>query len=589
MRQTIAREFHRAEETGIAFGSWWTQEGGRLDNPESLQSVIPFLEKGAIITNLVLSRSNGDSACVVRKDKEWNLVLFKAGQAPKSYLVKQGRWVPEAMSAQYLYEARERPWYRFGAAQTVPSWTPDAYRYYTSSVAGYTFTVPIRDPQGVLQGVIGVDVSLEELTQLIWANQPTPNARLIVTDPAGRLLVPPQLPQMKDFSTRLANHLLPLPATLLNQLQRGDRVAPAGESSHLLDPGQAYVSTTVPFSSEGTPHMNLHIAIPEDDLFPGQHRFAVVTFILALAAVLGVAWTLLELHRRVVQPIRQLAENLEPSGGDPDQPMNFNSDIWELQRVGEKLHLAGRTDQEMKRLMHTVEHSQRVDSVGAMAPGIVHDVNNQLTMVLGQISICRTLLDTHPELQPHLSAAEGATIKCGEVLRALMDYSRPNHGHRELLSLNTVVNGAVELLRRVVHRSVQVELDLDRSIPTLFGEPIKLQQVIVNLGLNARDAMPDGGTLLFRTYRAEENLCLEVRDTGCGMSQEVKQRLFEPFFTTKDPDKGTGLGLAMVANIVSAHAGVIQVESEPSAGTVFRISFPPSLRKRVDRLAMTST
>jgi signal transduction histidine kinase len=353
-----------------------------------------------------------------------------------------------------------------------------------------------------------------------------------------------------------------------------------GESPNLLDVGKAYVGATGLFSAKGGPQMNLHIAIPESDLFPGQRRYAFLTFLAALVVVLGVAWTLLDLHNRVIRPMRQLAEEIPSPSIDTQEPMNFNSDIWELQRVGEKLHLAGRADHERKRLLHHVEHSQRVESVGMLAPGIVHDVNNQLTMVLGQITICRTLLEAHPELQPHLHAAEGATIKCGEVLRALMDYSRPDHGRRELLSLNVVVEGAASLLRRVLGHSIQIEEDLARDIPLLFGEPVKLQQVLVNLGLNARDAMPDGGQLLFRTFRAEERVCLEVKDTGCGMPEEVRQRIFEPFFTTKEPKNGTGLGLAMVANIVAAHGGIIQVESAQTTGTQFKIEFPPSLRKQ---------
>ena len=313
MRQTIAREFQRAEGTGIAFGSWWSREKGRLDDPESLQNVIPFLEKGAIITNLILSREDGDSACVVRLDGEWNLLLFKAGRNPKRYLVQQGRWVPGPMDARQVYDARQRHWYRFGAAQTIPTWTPEAYRYYESEVAGFTYTVPIHNPRGALEGVIGVDVSLEELTQLIWASRPTPNSRMLVTDAAGRLLVPPQVPGMMDSGSRYAHHLMPLSRNLLGNLLGGRMVAPSGENLKLLDPEKVYVGATGPFSSKGAPRMNLHIAIPNDDLFPGQHRYAAFTFVLALAAVLGVAWTLLDLHRRLVLPMRQLAE--EGDGG----------------------------------------------------------------------------------------------------------------------------------------------------------------------------------------------------------------------------------------------------------------------------------
>jgi len=580
IQQIITREFLRAEETGTAFGLWWTREEGRLDGPAGLQSVIPFLEKGAIITNLILSREDGDSACVVRKDGTWNLVLFKGGRNPRRYLVQAGRWVPGPIDGREVYEARERHWYRFGAAQAAPAWTPEAYRYYTSAVAGFTFTVPIRNARGALVGVIGVDVSLEELTHLIWENRPTPGSRMIATDPAGRLLVPPRLPGMLDQDARFHNHLASLAPGPRGDLLRGGVAAPPGEGFAFLDAGKSYVSASGTYASKGEPRMNLHMAIPKEDLFPGQRRFAVFTFLLALAAVLGVAWTMLDLHNRLARPMSQLAESASAPAGVATESMAFDSDIWELQRVGEKLRLAGRADRERERLLHQVEHSQRVDSVGMLAPGIVHDVNNQLTMVLGQITICQTLLEDHPELQPHLHAAEGATIKCAEVLRALMDYSRPDLGRREQLSLNVVVEEAASLLRRVLGRAVRIETDLSSDLPLLFGEPVKLQQVLVNLGLNARDAMPEGGLLRLRTCRIGSGACLEVEDGGCGMSEEVKQRLFEPFFTTKEAGKGTGLGLSMVANIVAAHGGQIQVESEPGAGTLFRIQFPPSLRKR---------
>jgi signal transduction histidine kinase len=579
VQQIITREFQRAEETGAAFGTWWTREEGRLDGPAGLQSVIPFLEKGAIITNLILSREDGDSACVVRKDGAWNLVLFKTGRNPRRYLVQQGRWVPGAMDGREVYEARERHWYRFGARQAGPAWTPEAYRYYTSAVAGYTYTVPVRNAQGGLVGVVGVDVSLEELTQLVWENRPTPGSRMVITDPEGRLLVPPRLPETLDQGLRFKYFLAPLSPALMGNLLKRSKTDSSTETPWLLDPGKSYVGASGHFAGKGEPRMDLHMAIPKEDLFPGHRRFAVFTFLLALAAVLGVAWTMLDLHNRLARPMSQLAgPAAEPTKGALES-MDIDSDIWELQRVGEKLRLAGRADRERERLLHQVEHSQRVDSVGMLAPGIVHDVNNHLTMVLGQIAICQALLEDHPELQPHLHAAEGATIKCAEVLRALMDYSRPDLGSREQLSLNAVVEEAAVLLRRVLGKPIRIETELCPDLPLLFGEPVKLQQVLVNLGLNARDAMPEGGLLLLRTCRAGNGACLEVKDSGCGMGEDVRQRVFEPFFTTKAPGKGTGLGLSMVANIVAAHRGHIQVESEPGAGTRFRIEFPPSLRK----------
>lgn len=563
MDQTIARELRRAETTGLAFGAWWTREEGRLDDPAKLQNVIAFLEQGAIITNLILSREDGDSACVVRKEGEWNLVLFRAGRHPRRFMMRSGKWVPGPADDREVYDARQRYWYRFGAARSQPGWTPEAYRYYTSMVGGFTYTVPVRNSKGSLEGVIGVDVSLEELTTLIWEHQPTPGTRLLVTDLLGRLLVPPRTPEMLDQGTRFRHQLTPF--------------QPQG-AGH-LDAGATVIRADGAYSAAGTPQMRLQAAIPEEDLFPGLPRRRIATFLLALAVVLGVAWSLLDLHRHVVRPMRELAAEAGSPGAGSAPGKDYHSDIWELEEVGRQLRVAGRAVQENELLLSRAEHSQRVDSVGMMAPGIVHDVNNHLAVVLGQLSLCQSQSEGHPGLQPRLRAAEGATIKCAEVLRGLLDYSRPDLGKRTLMNLNASLESGIGLLRGVLGKGIRVEVDLDPELPMLFGEPVKLQQVIVNLGINARDAMPRGGLLTFRTYSFQGNACLEVKDTGCGMGEDVKRRIFEPYFSTKEPGKGTGLGLAMVANIVAEHGGRIQVDSEPGEGTAFRIELPPSLRK----------
>lgn len=579
MERTITRELARAEATGLAFGAWWTREQGRLDDPERLQNVISFLEKGAIITNLILSREDGDSACVVRKKGEWNLLLYRSGRNPRCYLVENGRWVLGDADDQEVYDARTRHWYRFGAVQKAPAWTPEAYRYHTSMVGGFTYTVPVRNPQGGLEGVIGVDVSLEELTQLIWQHQPTVGSRMMVTDTANRLLVPPKTTGMLDIKNRFSHHLMALSSGFMEKTGT-DRMTGPSDHAGLPDAKLTYIATSRPFAEAGYPRMNMHVAIPEEELVPGVGRRRLLTFLIGLATVLGIGWTLFDLHRRIVRPMRALALEVDGPAVGTAVSGDSDSDIWEIQRVGERLRMAGQAAKERTRLLSQVEHSQRVDSVGMMAPGIVHDVNNQLAMVLGQINLCQTILEDHPDLQPRLQAAEGAALKCTQVLRGLLDFSRPDRGQRELLSLNASVEAAAGMLRRVLGPTIRVEESLAPDVPLLFGEPVKLQQVLVNLGLNARDAMPEGGLLVFRTFRAGENACLEVMDSGSGMTDEVKQRVFEPFFSTKEPGKGTGLGLAMVANIVAAHGGKIQVESSLGVGTTFRIDFPPTLRKR---------
>jgi signal transduction histidine kinase len=133
------------------------------------------------------------------------------------------------------------------------------------------------------------------------------------------------------------------------------------------------------------------------------------------------------------------------------------------------------------------------------------------------------------------------------------------------------------LLEPVLGESIQVDIHLADGLPPVEGEPVKLQQVLVNLALNAKDAMRGVGTLGIRTGLHAGDLLLEVRDTGCGMTEDVKRKLFDPFYTTKPAGKGTGLGLTMVHRIVTAHGGSVKVESEPGKGTTFLLRFPPHI------------
>jgi signal transduction histidine kinase len=323
--------------------------------------------------------------------------------------------------------------------------------------------------------------------------------------------------------------------------------------------------------------MNLHVAIPEEDLFPGLHHRRLFMLMLAVGAVIAASWGILDLHHRFVRPMRALAKDSGPACDDWASP-EIDSDIWEIQHLDQRLRKGGQAIQERNQLLLQVEQSQRADSIAMMAPGIIHDVNNHLSLVLGQLALCQKLSKNHPDLQPRLQVAEGAALRCSEVLRGLLDYSRPGPGGRELLNLNAAVQDACGLLQRVLGKAIQLEEELG-PVPLVFGEPVKLQQVLINLGMNARDAMPGGGVLRFRTFRRGDHACLEVEDTGCGMSPETQRRVFEPFFTTKEVGKGTGLGLAMVSNIVSAHGGTIDLHSEPGKGTRFHLEFPDSLRK----------
>lgn len=144
----------------------------------------------------------------------------------------------------------------------------------------------------------------------------------------------------------------------------------------------------------------------------------------------------------------------------------------------------------------------------------------------------------------------------------------------ETVDLNELVRQAGRLLEHSRGKRMEVELDLDPSRPAVLGDKVQLEQVILNLGFNAKDATPEGGRISLRTGRQGREACFEISDTGTGMTPEVREKLFTPFFSTKDEGLGTGLGLAMVASIVKAHGGRVLVESEPGHGSIFTVWLP---------------
>jgi hypothetical protein len=212
--------------------------------------------------------------------------------------------------------------------------------------------------------------------------------------------------------------------------------------------------------------------------------------------------------------------------------------------------------------------------MGNMAPGVIHDLNNHLSVVLAQLNLCHEQAAEFPALTARIGKAERATLRCAQAMRGLLEYSRPGRPEPVEFQLNELVQSTVSLLEPVLGESVRVETFLGEGIGPLQGETVKLQQVLVNLALNARDAMRGSGTLTLRTGVEDGHAFVEVRDTGSGMTEEVQAKLFEPFFTTKGPGKGTGLGLTMVHRIITAHGGSILVDSVLGEGTRFAVRLP---------------
>jgi PAS domain S-box-containing protein len=260
-----------------------------------------------------------------------------------------------------------------------------------------------------------------------------------------------------------------------------------------------------------------------------------------------------------------------------------------------------------RRLRRQLDKAQRLESIGRLAGGIAHDFNNLLTAILGSAEIARMdLSEDHPAramVEDIVQSGEKATA----LTRQLLVFSRRQETSLQSVELNERLSELDRLLRRIIGEDVELVLSLDDEPGATRADPAQLEQVIVNLVVNARDAMPEGGRLEISTENRilgeprEEDLpnlepgayvILRVRDTGVGMSREVQQRIFDPFFTTKEEGKGTGLGLATVYGIVTQAGGAVRVESSPGQGTTFSVFLPrtgsPSGTSEADRKASPS-
>jgi PAS domain S-box-containing protein len=244
---------------------------------------------------------------------------------------------------------------------------------------------------------------------------------------------------------------------------------------------------------------------------------------------------------------------------------------------------------ERRRLEEQLRHSQKMQAVGQLAGGVAHDFNNQLTIIIGYTEMLLEILEDNEFAREPLDLIHKAAEHCGALTRQLLVYSRMQVHLPEVLDLNKVVRSCEPSLRNVVGDDIELITLLDPDLGNIEADPSLLEQVLLNLAVNARDAMPSGGRLTIETvndehlgdaantsaaFRAGPHVCLKVTDSGSGMSDDVKSHLFEPFFTTKEQGKGTGLGLPVVHGIVQQSDGHIEVASEPNAGTTFKIYLP---------------
>lgn len=257
---------------------------------------------------------------------------------------------------------------------------------------------------------------------------------------------------------------------------------------------------------------------------------------------------------------------------------------------------------EHRKIEAQLRHSQKMESIGLLAGGVAHDFNNMLSVMLGYAQLCQLEAAQSTPLWLYLHEIIKAGERSRDMVRKLLAFSRKEIISPRAVNLNEHCQETEKTLSRLIGEEVRLSFHPDPELWTVKIDPSQVDQILMNLAVNARDAMPGGGSLVIMTenvvvdeafcdYRLDAEpgsyVCLSVVDTGTGIDREMVKRIFEPFFTTKDVGKGTGLGLATVYGIVTQNGGFVDVESEPGRGTAFRI-YLPRLKAQPDQAAPTA-
>ena len=377
--------------------------------------------------------------------------------------------------------------------------------------------------------------------------------------------------------------------------------------NYTLPSGTQVLNLSRPITFKGKELGTVHVGLSLDFINHLIYRESVSILILSLFIVLfGIAIAIL-LGISFSRPISKLLDATQEIGkgnlhyritmkrkdefGDLASAFNYMADELDKKVIVNAQLFAerNRAEKEARKLEEELHQSQKMEAVGQLAGGIAHDFNNSLTLikVCSQLAL-QELKEGNP-VREKIQKIDEATQRSGDLARQLLTFSRRQAVEMKVLDLNNLLTNLNKMFRRVIGEDIELVNKIAEGLGKVKADPGQIEQVIVNLTVNTRDAMPDGGKLVFETANVELDqeyarshihvtpgpyVMLSVSDTGKGMTPEVKQRIFEPFFTTKEAGKGTGLGLFMVYGIVQKYGGHIIVDSEPGVGSTFKVYLP---------------
>jgi signal transduction histidine kinase/CheY-like chemotaxis protein len=314
---------------------------------------------------------------------------------------------------------------------------------------------------------------------------------------------------------------------------------------------------------------------------------------LGILAVLTGGVLVFAISDRFTRPLARLAaavQALEKADFSYPVVAEGSDEVAQVTRAFDRMRKTLKSDESQKRqLEEQLRQAQKMEAVGRLAGGVAHDFNNLLTIIKGHGDLILEKLQPNDPLQRNANQIEKAANRAVSLTRQLLAFSRMQVLEPKVLDLNTLVAEMCSLLKRLVREDISFTFKAGESLGRVKADPGQIEQVIMNLTVNACDAMPTGGTLIVETRNVSvdealaktrppllvgDYIRLSVEDTGHGMDAATKERIFEPFFTTKELGKGTGLGLATVYGVVKQSGGCIWVESEPERGTRFEVYLP---------------
>ncbi|WLT30310.1 sensor histidine kinase [Geothrix sp. PMB-07] len=574
LQKNLATQGENLDSLGQMLAQSWVAQGGHPTEPvAAIQTALPLLRHLDLVSNLILCSPDGDFVTLVRTARGWDLVEGgRAYPSGEGRLTKQvGTAVSEVQTIRLPPRyPMDRPWFLEGMSLDQARWMKQAYPFVETAQGGLSYLMPVLDPDGRRRGLICIDSTQARLSAILEADLGNPFCRAMITDASQRVAVParwPLGPESADTFTSPRIEDIPWAQSLLPLRPEG-RPAMATVAIGGLDFLTLRSRMDLGPGFQGDLWVAFPITHPPTPLRGWGLVGTLILSLLMLAWLIYLRW----MSHRYDLPLQGLLHSAEAARTGAVVP-DLDSNIWELRQMGHSLKLAGEAVRERQDLEDQLIRSQRFEIMSALSAGVIHDANNVLSIVMLRIERVLTRgwqTKSVEDLQESMAAAR----QCATMNRQLLSLGRTEEDAVQVIDLNTCVTDTSHLIRPAIGQTVSLELDLaDVALPIAIRH-IELTQAILNLALNARDAMPEGGLLQIRTFHDSGEVCLEIEDSGDGIPAAIQDRIFEPYFTTKSKEKGTGLGLAVVKRVVERHQGRIELFRRPERGQGFRMVFP---------------